>query len=87
MFFFGLTGKKFSVRQLQGTYGPFLIKTAHYDIYQENCWKCMDLISKFDIRNEQNKQTFCMHMHFIKNVKSKNGFLAICNEKIKVFII
>lgn len=31
-------GKKFSVRQLQGTYGPFLVKTAHYDIYQENCW-------------------------------------------------
>lgn len=30
-------GKKFSVRQLQGTYGPFLVKTAHYDIYQENC--------------------------------------------------
>ena len=32
------SGKKFSVRQLQGTYGPFLVKTAHYDIYQENCW-------------------------------------------------
>ena len=24
-------------RQLQGTYGPFLIKTTHYDIYQESC--------------------------------------------------
>jgi Fe2+ transport system protein FeoA len=32
-----IPGKKFSIRQLQGTYGPFLIKTAHYDIYQENC--------------------------------------------------
>eukprot|EP00096_Caligus_rogercresseyi_P008030 TRINITY_DN2629_c0_g1_i2.p1 TRINITY_DN2629_c0_g1~~TRINITY_DN2629_c0_g1_i2.p1 ORF type:complete len:326 (-),score=66.42 TRINITY_DN2629_c0_g1_i2:44-1021(-) len=30
-------GKKFSIRQLHGTYGPFLIKTAHYDIYQESC--------------------------------------------------
>jgi len=30
-------GKKFSIRQLQGTYGPFLIKTTHYDIYQESC--------------------------------------------------
>ncbi|CAB4063974.1 unnamed protein product [Lepeophtheirus salmonis] len=30
--------KKFSIRQLHGTYGPFLIKkTAHYDIYQESC--------------------------------------------------
>ncbi len=30
-------GKKFSIRQLQGTYGPFLIKSTHYDVYQENC--------------------------------------------------
>ena len=30
-------GKKLSIRQLQGTYGPFLIKTTHFDIYQENC--------------------------------------------------
>jgi len=30
-------GKKFSIRQLQGTYGPFLIKSSHFDIYQENC--------------------------------------------------
>ncbi len=30
-------GKKFSIRQLHGTYGPFLIKTTHYDIYQESC--------------------------------------------------
>lgn len=30
-------GKKFSIRQLQGTYGPFLIKTTHYDVYQESC--------------------------------------------------
>ena len=30
-------GKKFAVRQLQGTYGPFLIKSAHYDVYQESC--------------------------------------------------
>ena len=30
-------GKKLSIRQLHGTYGPFLIKTAHYDIYQESC--------------------------------------------------
>ena len=37
-------GKKLSIRQLQGTYGPFLIKTTHFDIYQENCWKktCKD---------------------------------------------
>ena len=32
-------GKKFSIRQLQGTYGPFLIKSTHYEVYQENCWK------------------------------------------------
>ena len=30
-------GKKFSIRQLQGTYGPFLIKSTHYDVYQESC--------------------------------------------------
>ena len=30
-------GKKFSIRQLQGTYGPFLIKSTHYEVYQENC--------------------------------------------------
>ncbi len=30
-------GKKFTIRQLQGTYGPYLIKTAHYEIYQEAC--------------------------------------------------
>jgi len=30
-------GKKFSIRQLQGTYGPFLIKSTHYDVFQENC--------------------------------------------------
>ena len=30
-------GKKFTIRQLQGTYGPFLIKSTHYDIYQESC--------------------------------------------------
>ena len=30
-------GKKFSLRQLQGTYGPFLIKSTHYDVNQENC--------------------------------------------------
>ena len=30
-------GKKFTIRQLQGMYGPFLIKSAHFDILQESC--------------------------------------------------
>ena len=47
-------GKKFSIRQLQGTYGPFLIKSTHYDVNQENCWNACRVtlyVQYFELKN------------------------------------
>merc|ERR1712203_391266 len=42
-------GKKFSIRQLQGTYGPFLIKSTHYDVFQRSLYYFIIKSTHYDV--------------------------------------